>query len=178
MKIAFYDLIRIAIKSLAKVVKAMEDVNAGMPLSQALFTKDPWIFNQQKAKKLLYQQNHLYTGIPVDGKFPKPIWMKECDEVLTYLKYRAKMTSTLKAESYLNLTSLITSLEEARCNVVVTLAGGYRNAPFAICIGKDPGVGKSNMIDFLVYEWCFVQGYRFSPDMIFHRDMTSEFWDG
>lgn len=177
MRLPVYDLTRIAVKSLAKVVKAMEDINDGATLSEALFMKDPWVYNRAKFTQLMFQQNHLYTGLPVEGKFAKPLWLKESDEVLTYFRQRLRMTSNLKAQ-YTELSQMITQLEEARCNVLVTLSGGYRNAPFAICLGEDPGVGKSNLIDFVVYEWCRVQGYNFSPDLIFHRDTTSDFWDG
>jgi hypothetical protein len=177
MRLPVYDLTRIAIKSLAKVVKALEDINNGMEISQALFMKDPWVFNRAKFTQLMFQQNHLYTGLPVEGKYPKSIWLKEANDVLKYFKERQKVTSSLKPQ-YLELSTMITQLEEARCNVVVTMAGGYRNAPFAVCIGRLPGIGKSNLIDFLVYEWCRVKGYNFSADMIFHRDMTSDFWDG
>jgi len=177
MRMPMYDLTRIAIKSLAKIVKAMEDIAEGVPLSEALFMKDPWVFNRAKFSQLMFQQNHLYTGKPVEGKFPKAIWLKETDEVLLYFRNRLKLTSSLK-QAYTDLSSMITTLEEARCNVIVTLSGGYRNAPFAVCLGKNPGIGKSNLIDFIAYEWCRVQGYNYTPDMVFHRDMTSEFWDG
>lgn len=177
MKLPFYDLTRIAVKSLAKVVKAMEDVNDGVPMSEALFMKDPWVYNRTKYSSLMLRQHHLYTGIPVEGKFPKPIWLKECDEVLAYMKHRRSMTSSLKPQ-YQEICTMIIQLEEAKCNVVQTLSGGYRNAPFAICVGDLPGIGKSNLIDFFAYEWCQVQAMPFRPDLIFHRDMTSEFWDG
>lgn len=173
-----YDLLRIFIKSLAKVVKAYEDVMYNdVPLLDALFAKDPWVHANVTAQQLLFQKDHLYNGIEVEGKYNKRMWLKHCNEVLAYLKGRLKKTSSAK-KLYSDISQTVCLLEEARCTVLTLMHAGSRHAPFGIVIGEDPGIGKSNLVDFHGFNWCHIKGMPFSDDLFFHRNMSEEYMSG
>jgi hypothetical protein len=118
-KMPFYDLMRLAIKSLAKVVKVFEDIASGMHLCEALFKKDSWVHACKMHQTLMMQKEHLYMGLKVEGKFPKTIWLKDVDETLTYLQGKQKVTSMLKGKQYMVLTTMITELTAAKMDVII-----------------------------------------------------------
>lgn len=178
MKGAYYDLIRLHIKALAKVVKAYEAyMYENIPLMDVLFAKDSWVHATTKAANLLFQKDHLYNGLPAEGKYNKHTWLKECNEVLIYLKDRLKKTSQLKAK-YTEIAKMVTALEQAKSYVMQLMGGGYRHAPFGVIIGELPGIGKSNLIDYIAYTWCQVKGHRFSSDLIWHRNQADDYMSG
>lgn len=177
-KMPVYDLIRICIKSLARIVKVGEDIIAGAPLTEALFKKDPWIHAKVTYDTLMFQKDHLYVGLPKEGKYPRRIWMNQSHNLLTYLQGRKKCTSQLKGKTYLELHSMITAIEASRSEIQSAMNAGMRPTPYAIIIGEDPGIGKSQLLGLICVVMCELKGYTFSHDLIYHVNSNSEFHDG
>lgn len=173
-----YELMRICIKSTAQVVKVCEDVSEGVPLCDALFRKDKWIHAVTKTQDLIFKKDHLYSGVKVEGKYPKKVWQDEVEEILIYLKDRKSKTSSLKKGKYMEICQMITTLETLKSEVIAETTAGNRQMPYGIIIGEDPGIGKSVLLSLLAYQFCYVKGYPYTADMIYHVNKNSDFHDG
>lgn len=172
-----YDLLRICIKSSAKVIRVIEEIAQGVPLSDALFSKDRWITHTSMASLLLSTKDHLYIGLPIEGYKSVQWWLEESTTVIDYLTDRLKMTSQTK-EKYVQISNMLLRLNETRTTVLETAGASFRAPPYGIIIGEKPGIGKSAVIDLIANEYCGVKGYTYKPALIFHRESTTDFMDG
>lgn len=172
-----YDIMRIGVKALARVVRTVEQVMAGEPLHEVLFAKDSWMTMKTLHGTLLFRKDYLYRGLPKEGLFPMVDWKRDASEVIKYLEGRMKMTSQHK-KIYLDMSIMLTQMQAAMSEVMSAAEAVFRHMPFGLILGGDPKVGKSQLMSQIAYWWCEVKGYKFHEDLIFHRNPTTDFMDG
>jgi len=176
-----YDIVRIAVKSLAFVVRAGERYLTGKyTLHEVLFARDEGALMHTLYSTLMFQKDFIAVGL-VDPEqahlVPRAHWLKESERCVEYYKRRLANTSGAKA-LYNVIENKITTLNAARATVISAANAVYRVAPFGVVIEGCPGIGKSNLIDVVCAFWCELINVKFDPSLIFHRNMVSDFMDG
>ena len=104
-------------------------------------------------------------------------WIKDMDKLISYLQVKIKKTSSLNVKSYSTVHNMLVQAQDLKSRVLQTLNGKTRAPPFAICIGEDPGIGKSVLFQLLVRVFCNVKGYVYDEDLVYHVDPTSDYHD-
>nr|AWK77868.1 polyprotein [Renmark bee virus 4] len=166
-----------SIKASARIIKMCEMIAKGEPLCDALFARDPAVFNRVKAAELLLQKDHLYTGLKQVGKYNRYTWLNEAKGCIEYFKRRLALTSSSRPE-YIDLSRHYAQLSDAYSTISATVNGGWRPMPFAMILGKDPGIGKSRLIDIFLAQMAILMELEYSGDMVYHVDPKSDFWEG
>lgn len=177
LTVPIYEIIRICVKALARIVKVAEDVISGVPISEAVFAKDPFIFHKNQLSNLMFQKDFLYVGLPSPGKYNRSDWLKHAKETRDYFAKREKTVSQLKTKQFSEIAKLRVTIDAAISEVETAVNAAYRLAPYGIILGEDPGIGKSQLVDLVVALWCYVTKTEFSTDLIFHRNMATDFMD-
>lgn len=172
LTVPIYEIIRICVKALARIVKVAEDVISGVPISEAVFAKDPFIFHKNQLSSLMFQKDFLYVGLPSPGKYNRSDWLKQAKATRDYFAKREKTVSQLKTKQFSEIAKLRTTIDAAISEVETAVNAAYRLAPYGIIIGEDPGIGKSQLVDLVVALWCYVTKTEFSTELIFHRNMA------
>nr|ULG00030.1 MAG: polyprotein [Marnaviridae sp.] len=176
-KMTLLYIVEMCIKACARIVKVVEMLVSGKPWSEAILHRDPLLSNKMLANQLLMQKDHLYTGIKVEGKYNRYTWCEQASTCINYFSHRLKCSNASRPE-YLELQRYHTQLSASYSSVKDTLNGGFRRMPFGVILGQDPGIGKSRLIDLTLMSWSVLSGMKFSGDMVYHVDTTSEYFEG
>jgi hypothetical protein len=163
--------------AIEKMLHIGDLVASGVPFCDALFSKDPVYTLLNKARDLLYFSEKLYIGVAVEGQMYCREFIVQCDELMTdlagVLSYaNPAQSSTIEGKK----TILI--LCEARYKANILMSSTNRVMPFGIILHGEPGIGKSKILNWLADLWETIRGREFSPSHIFHRIVTSEYWEG
>jgi len=177
---SLFDITRQAVKSLAIIVRAVEDIIIGKEdLHTILFAKDRWVMAMQTHANLSFRRSNLRVGEakPDDGKFDRIEWLTQAAELKTYLAKRLSCTSQAKP-LYLNISNMLTNLDEWTTQVKNEAGAYYRPTPVGFCISGPPKIGKSSIMDLHAALHASVMGRKYRPELIYHRNMASKFHDG
>jgi len=177
-----FDITRGALKSLAIVVKAFEDMAEGQKDFHAIFfAKDPYIMAQQSYATLCFQKDRIRLGLKPsegdDGLFDRTQWLINAYQLKTYLATKIKRTAQSKPQ-YLTLSTMSTNLDQWIADVNAVAGATYRKTPAAVLIYGEPGVGKSGTLDVTNASYCEVRGIKYDPSLVYHRQKESDFFDG
>nr|ULF99939.1 MAG: polyprotein [Marnaviridae sp.] len=176
-KLTLLFVVETSIKAAARIVKVIEMLADGKPWNEAILHRDPAVFHRMKANELLMQRDFLYSGIKVEGKYNRYLWLKEAKATIEYFQARLKVANSARGE-HVELSRHLCALSSAYSSVHSTTNGGYRPMPFGIIIGDQPGIGKSRLIDVILAQWSTLCGMKYSPDMVFHVEPEQEFMEG
>lgn len=171
------DLLRSFLDGLATLIRVGELLLEGVPMSEALFSKNPLIKTLSMAKELLLYRDKLYTGLPTPGWMDQCTFMSRAEEYLSFLNAALERMSAVSLK-YKDCVSTRLELLEAVSTVRNQVAGTSRAAPFAIAIAGPPGIGKSYLLRFMTQLWSEVKQRPHSESLLFSRSMTSEYWEG
>lgn len=174
-----FDIVRSAVKSLAIVIKALEDIAAGKDdLHTIMFAKDRWVMAQQAFATLNFQKDRLRFGaiLPDDGLFDRYNWLVNATQTRNYLQGKLNKTSQSKP-IYLSISNMLTNLDTWISDVNAAAGAVYRRTPFGVVIYGMPGVGKSGCIDATANLWCRLRGMTYNAEMVYHRSKDSDFFD-
>lgn len=172
-----FELLRLAIDSIAKVLKVGELILEGVPLTDVLFMEDPINGAIAQAKELLIFRDKTYVGLPTPGYMERRHFMgkaqgliKLFDGVLPQMGPRVKVRPDVFSYR-LQLMEAVSSLE---CE----MNSKNRITPFAIILHGKPAIGKSKLLLFLAKLHADVKGFPYSESLIYDRQVTSQYWEG
>lgn len=177
---SLFEVTKGAIKSLAIIVRALEDIAIGKDdLHTILFAKDKWIMALQTFATLSFRRERLRTGVARenDGLFDRVEWLKQAEELRTYFSGKLHRTSQAKS-IYTQIASMICNLDEWIAIVRAAHGANYKPTPIGFCIHGPPKIGKSSLIDLHASLYSSVIGRKFKPEHIYHRNMASTYFDG
>ncbi len=165
------------IDATATVLRAVENMLAGVPLSSLLFSRDPTLEAVGMARRLYAQRDCLYSGLPVQGMMCQKQFVVACEKVIPFLKKVIDNTDFSKLiykqcfEAYLSLNPVYLSVKNR-------ILGSIRAPPFCIVLYGEPGVGKAALMDWLCRIHSEVKGRVFDSNHVFHRIVSSDYWEG
>jgi hypothetical protein len=175
-----FDITRQAVKSLALIVRAAEDIAEGKEdLHDILFAKDRWVMATQMYATLNIQRTRLRVGVAKenDGLFDRHKWVKDAKSLKEYLLGKLHRTSSAKT-AYITIGLMLTNLDEWISDVDAASGANFRITPFGIVVVGSPGIGKSSLVEIWSQLWCEIRGIEYSPEMVYHRPQGTEFFDG
>jgi len=149
----------------------------GMSLTDALMSDNPMFTYTVKAKVLIAQQDLLYSGLPVPGMREIREYAVELEETLAFFKVMVEKSGAFKKES-VDVVNYYTQLAKIHGQVNQRLFSSTREPPFGVVLYGGPGIGKSHLVKHVCHIMSRVRGRPFDPDQIFHRVVTSDYWDG
>jgi len=142
---------------------------------ESAFAKDPVYAMRSEASRLLHYKDRLYSGFPAPGHMDRADFIKEGSKVLDYYrKYKATHPGFNKDKK--EAQDLYWSLEEAVHVAQTYVNSRMRPMPVGIVNYGPPDIGKSSITQVLYKVFCLARGYDFTPDMVYTRDTTDEFW--
>lgn len=174
-KCSVVELCESVLKSVIRIVEVAELVWSGVPLSEALFSDNPLESHKKDAKRWLAFSDTLYVGLPVEGRQSQVEFMLHARRILSFFD---KILPTLRPKDREQVLELHTRLTLKRNEVMVNMNGVRRQAPMAIVLHGDPGIGKSNLLSFLTKVHCDVMGREYSDRYCYPRTVTSDYWEG
>lgn len=176
-KMTIGELFSLCLDLVIKVVKLGERIFQGESLDSVLLSGNPVHTILRQATRHLQYSERIYTGLPVEGG------MEICEFVTEGEKIHSQMTRVLKTLSpthdvYNYFVKTHGMLGNELFNLRARLQAGNRPVPYGIILFGAPSIGKSVLINFLADLWSTCKGRDFQPSHIYHRTMSSEYWEG
>ncbi len=150
---------------------------AGQSLSDILNAKDPLSHIVGKLRDLTYFGDKLYTGLPVEGKMCLRQFIKEARELVETSETLLKQVNPTKY-GFVEASKLTLLLKEQLISARYQMNMKTRPTPCAVMLLGDPSIGKGRILPFIAEIWSLVKGREFSDGHIYHRSMTSQYWEG
>lgn len=171
------DLAILAMESLSRIIRVVELIISGVPISEALFAKDPIEVATNTGIRLLAMEDNLYGGLPVDGKMCQKEWLRSANEIIPLLKKVVQGSNPFK-KNFAAIQQLETNLTLALGRVKGRVNAGSRIPPFCIVLHGPPGIGKSTIMNWLFRIHADVKKRHFEEGQVFHRIVSSDYWEG
>lgn len=170
-----YDVFLIILDTIIVITRIAERIWEGQPISEAIFSDDPYAQFFRKSQHLQRIQNDLYTGTIIPGKYSYSEWKNEIGEnialgVVLIKSNFGKARTALRGE--IKLLERIQLKMASWCHATRTM-------PFGIVLHGKPGQGKSYVIKHLarlVHKVTRVGD--FFEDIIYSKNPIDDFWDG
>lgn len=164
-------------ESFATIVRMIELLLAGYPLSEVFFSPDPVRASLDKADFYLEYANNVHFGRPIGNSMCAKQFMSETEQVVLDLGEVKKRISKM-APAYKQIVEREVVLETARKRLHVMTHRQIRPTPVAVILHGDPGIGKSSVSNFIYQTHSFVKGRRPKHTDVFDKVVTSDYWDG
>jgi len=170
------DAFAIITSSLSSLVKMGELWSEGAPMSQFLKQEDPLNAALIATAALERSSTSLYYGLPVPGRMCARAFMQESKGLAETLEYFLKKSQPLSAAGK-EIASKLQFILNKRLEISKVLLGQNRQTPMGICLTGPPGIGKSSIMNLIYQIWSHVKGRVFDPSHVFHRVMSSQYWE-
>lgn len=176
-KMDMLSLFELLVEQMISLLKFGEMLVSGVSPSDILMASDPLSSYLKEVPSLLYYKDKLYTGLPVEGKMCLRSFILDSKKLLADGELILKRISPLKY-GYGEGTRLQLQLREAHFVASKLLKQEMRPAPCGILLHGDPNIGKSRLLPFIADIYSNVKGRVFDDSHIFHRSITSQYWEG
>jgi hypothetical protein len=159
------------------LLRVGEALVAGVPFDEILVAKNPVEEVTRAMDKLLYYSDKLYTGLPVDGMYCRQQFMMDAKKLITISEHLEETQNKFTSEGKL-FHSKLTATREALFNVRQAMNGACRQTPYAILLYGDPGIGKGELVPFLLSILSKVKGRQFHESQMYTRIPTTDYFEG
>lgn len=176
-KVSMIEFIEQCFTVIDKFLHISELLDRGVPFSEALFANNPMLTVINESRELLYYSDKLYTGVAVEGQMSCSNFIMKSEKTLKVLESLCSMANPVHS-STIDGRKTINSLKESIYRAKELMNSVNRVMPFGVCLYGDPGIGKSKILNLIADIWCNMKGRDFDPAMIFHRIVTSDYWEG
>nr|ULF99917.1 MAG: putative polyprotein [Labyrnavirus sp.] len=165
------------LEATAAMVHFGERITSGEPLSQIFSAHDPGAAFLEEADQLILYEPLTYSGLPVEGHICRRSYLDRLTRTVadgnTLVASFPRAAPQRKAlEAKLQRITLI------KRDTYIKMCGEQRPFPMGIIIVGDPGIGKSSLIEFVSRLWSSVKGREYHSGYNYHRDPTSDYWEG
>lgn len=171
------EILKNALMSLSKLMRVSLLILRGVPLHDVFFMQDPLEKTIAASKELLKYKDLTYTGLPSPGKICRKKFIADATAFSAFL-VNALKTMSLLSPGYDTCSSLRLELDRTIAVLRGTLVGQKRAMPIGVIVPGDPGIGKSNILDFVATVHGDVMGRTYDDSQKFTRVKTSEYWEG
>lgn len=174
---SLFGILKVSIESFISILRVAEFVQAGVPVSEALLTGDPVKNLINQAKELVRYKDRTYNGLPIAGFRELRMYavdVENCKKALDVLKRKAAVYKKHKKA----LDPLIDEIDDIHTRCVSRMSNTNRIPPVGVIISGPPGIGKSTLINAVAAVFCKSRDLEFSTQYIYHRVMSSEYWEG
>lgn len=176
-KMPVLDFIELVLTNVEKLVDIGDLLIQGVPWSEALFAPDPCMSLNEEMRALLYYADKLYIGIHVEGQKSCREFIVESDKLITTGEGVIKVSNPLHPGT-IELKKLLLQIKNSRFAAENLMNSTSRVMPLGVIIHGDPGIGKSKIMNFVADIWSNVMGRQFDSSHIYHRVVTSDYWEG
>lgn len=173
---AIVDVCQDILNATSQLLRSGEMIVRGFPLESCFFAKDLLTVHIAKSKAWVENLPLVVQGIPPPGKIHIKRHVKEGKEIREFLKVACKKLNPLGG-NYEAAMAALRRMEIALPMLQSQLQSRTRPTPLAICIVGPPGIGKSTIITMIAYIFCLMTGRPWTPEMIFHRTPSDDFWE-
>lgn len=159
------------------MMRVGESLVSGVPFHTCLVAKNPISQFVDESALLLYYQDKLYRGLPVEGMMCHRKFINDVDKLIQVGEALIKNSSPF-AVMMNKCKEKILLLRQAVFEVKQLANSSSRQVPFGVVLHGDPGVGKGRLLPFIASLWSRVKGRGYDDSHIFHRTCMSEYWEG
>jgi len=165
------------IESLPNIIGAFESWWDGSKTIPEIFLEeDPVSAFLSETRRIKHYSDKTYSGLPVDGKVCLEVLAKETNECLDSGR-ALKSTIGRFDQRKRSVEEGICTLENIKLQLQDQLDFPRRTPPIAFVIYGAPGIGKSNLVEWLCRIYCEVTGINYNQYMLFSKPRTSDYWD-
>lgn len=175
-KLSLMDTFVEILSSVSELFRFGEQIAAGAPISDALFSADPVTSSMQLVVKNLQWKSMYYTGLPVEGKKGARELIIEMKPALQTLK--SFIDTQPRHARIIEMTKTFADGSEFFLVLKNAIESGIRCAPFGAIIYGNPGVGKSVVLQLNQTINAEIRGRKFHPSEVYTRCKTSQYWEG
>ena len=176
-KCSILECVQDVLHSLAQLIRSGEMLVRGYPIESCFFSKDPLSLYIVKAREWVDNIPLVVQGIPPPGKIHIKAHVTEGKEILNFLTVASEKVSPL-GPNYMETHDALRRMQIALPMLRSQLLSRGRPTPLAICIVGPPGIGKSTLITMISFLYCVIAGHAWTPEVIFHRTPSEQFWEG
>jgi len=176
-KMSYFDALDVFADGFVSLLSIADKILDGNPLSEVLLSGDPVRTVQNEIEKLMRYEGALYTGLPVQGMMCKTAFVNKGTHILDTAKVLLREMNPLSKR----MTQLQGYHDKLDISVGIArsqLLCQSRPMPFAIILHGEPGIGKSKLLPLILATWSRVKGRDYSDTHVFHRIVSSEYWEG
>lgn len=176
-KLSLIGLWELVVSAIVQLLRFGDGLLSSHSISDAIRSTDPVGTITNELKDLLYFEDHLYFGLPVEGKMCiREFGLKLRQTIEEATKILALATSRTNGVKHLKAT--LGAARTIHSSVISRLSGQKRPVPFMIVLHGAPGVGKSSVIDVLLKTCAYVKRREHSKFHEFAIDRNSEYFEG
>lgn len=158
------------------VLRIGESLTDGTPFHTCLMAKNPLSQFIDDSTALLFYQDKLYLGLPVDGMMCYRQFITDVNRLIVVGEAIVLKTSPF-AVGMSKFREKILALRQAKFEVELRSNNSSRPVPFGLILHGDPGIGKGRLLPFIAALWSRVKGRIYDDSHIFHRTVMSEYWE-
>lgn len=176
-KVSVFELVEHLIETICAAMRIGEGVSQGLPVSDLILKDDPLTSAYIAIDKTLVFKDHLYSGLPCDGRMCRRTFISELEAHEKFLQaVEARMSpldeKIVKVRSYL---IKVVSIKNSEMNIIKS---SFRDAPMGYIVHGVPGGGKSKIVPYIASVHAEVKGRIFNPNQIFTRNPSQTHWEG
>ncbi len=176
-KLNVLQTVELCVEQLIILLRVGDKLREGKSLVDIFVAGDPVVEMDKKLTELLYYSDKLYTGLPVEGQMDYSQFVTSMREAVDTTKTILESANPLLFETR-NLSKKFYSAREVLVEAINCMNSSMRPPPMGVVIHGDPGVGKSRVTPFVAEIWSRVKGRDFDVSQIFHRVVSSQYWEG
>jgi len=177
LKMSVADLINSCFDALKTLLRVGEAIVAGTPISNVLFSPSPISTFMEEANNLLFYKDKLFIGRKVEYKMCRREFYTSANKLVEVGEDLIKKSNPLVAPMN-ELRRIVLQIRQAIYEVDLTMHNNkMRSPPVGVILHGHPGIGKSNVLTYLVAVYAKVKGIAFDPSHIYHRCMNSPYWE-
>ncbi len=176
-KLTIPKAIQAGLEMIAKLMKVFRlIVWEGVPICDALFQGDPLTAAIAKTQELMVWRDKLYDGLPVPGMKSQNSFYVEAQALLKLFE-KLKETKRPGSSEFNTIHKYHLQLITVIAEIDLKVSASNRITPLFIVVEGPPHIGKSTMINYVAYLMSTVMNVEYDPNLIYHRVITSEYWD-
>lgn len=176
-KMSILEFLESMMEALKLLLRFGKSIWNGIPLTDALMSKDPIGAACEKIEYLIKMKDFTYTGLPTEGYIDLKDFVSELESHVKILEFSQEGLSPLsplkkKVKNMIVDAKVVLSLKKNE------FEGATRLAPFGIVLTGSSGIGKGFLLRYIARLWSYVKKREFKDSHIFPRSATSQYWEG
>jgi hypothetical protein len=163
-------------KSLDEIYAFVSRIREGEGFWDIVHNLQPEVSLRREMLELLALKESLYMGLPVDGRINAKEWAMKLQACLQ--KFQDLRSKGVIAKRDPALVAVYAQALETFEHYKNAINASERSPPVGVILHGDPGIGKSQLLQWICRVYSDVVKRPYETGQMFDRVVTSQYWEG